>query len=120
MRIGYDLDISSSYVEREFTTYKLRCFYQRTNGNFSQHLKRKHPSVRCDIHSEKTFQLKGKAYASSDDNELSKIANSVPQNHLRTVKSEMNPTGIESEPELSRKENTIDEGCLPEGFSTMS
>ena len=57
---------------------------------------------------------------SSEDNELSKIANSVPQNQLRTVKCEMNPTGIESEPELLRKENNKDEGCLPEELSTMS
>ena len=54
MRIGYDLDVNSSHVESEFTTYKLRCFYQ--------------------------------AYTSSEDNELSKIANSVPQNQLREVK----------------------------------
>ena len=32
----------------------------------------------------------------------------------------MEPTGIESEPELLGKENTIDEGCLPEGLYTMS
>ena len=32
----------------------------------------------------------------------------------------MNPTGIENEPELSRKENIIEERHLPEGFSTRS
>ena len=58
--------------------------------------------------------------SSREDNKLSKIANSMPQNQLRTVKSEMNPTGIESELELLGKENTTDERCLPEGFSTMS
>ena len=44
----------------------------------------------------------------------------MPQNQLRTVKSEMNPTGIESELELLGNKNTIDEGHLPEGLSTMS
>ena len=44
----------------------------------------------------------------------------MPQNQLRTVKGEMNPTGIESEPELLEKENSIDEGCLPEGLSISS
>ena len=32
----------------------------------------------------------------------------------------MEPTGIESELELLRKENTIDRRCLPEGHSTTS
>ena len=44
----------------------------------------------------------------------------MPQKQLRTIKSAMEPTGVESEPELLRNENIIDEGCIPEGFSTSS
>ena len=41
----------------------------------------------------------------SEDNELSKITKSVPQNQLiKTFKSAMNPAGIESQLELLRKE----------------
>ena len=32
----------------------------------------------------------------------------------------MKPTSSENEQELLEKENTIDEGHLPEGFSTIS
>ena len=89
MRIGYDLDVNSSHVEREFTTYKLRCFYQRTPGNFSQHLRRKHPNVRHEIQMpstttpretfpNKNIHLNRKANASMEDKELSKIDNSMP------------------------------------------
>ena len=43
----------------------------------------------------------------------------MTQNQLKNCKIEMEPTGIESELELLREENTTDEGCIPEGDSTM-
>ena len=44
----------------------------------------------------------------------------MPQDKLRTVKSEWEPKGIKNELELLKKENTTDEGHLPEGHSTTS
>ena len=79
MRIGFHLDVNSSHVTSCDVSTKGHLVI--SPNIWEENIQAWGVMYHQHLHTEKTFQLNGEAYTSRKDNEVSKIANSVPQNH---------------------------------------